>query len=61
MSGIERFVEVAVMTRVFNNGGLQLRSIPTVGPSGILTSYMGAFMFHKHGKEMTQEGYDKVR
>ncbi|KIL65497.1 hypothetical protein M378DRAFT_77005 [Amanita muscaria Koide BX008] len=39
----------------------QLRSIPTVGPSGILASYIGAVRFLLHGREMLQEGYNKYR
>ncbi|KAM6495657.1 Cytochrome P450 [Amanita muscaria] len=39
----------------------KLRSIPTVGPSGFLTSYIGAFRFLRHAKEVVQEGYDKYR
>ena len=38
----------------------QLSAIPAVGPSGILTSYIGALRFIKNGKEMVQKGYDKV-
>ncbi|KAF8721948.1 hypothetical protein AX14_010063 [Amanita brunnescens Koide BX004] len=37
----------------------QLSAIPTVGHSGILSSYIGAFRFLKHAKEMAQEGYEK--
>ncbi|KIL63125.1 hypothetical protein M378DRAFT_164814 [Amanita muscaria Koide BX008] len=37
----------------------KLRSIPAVGPSGTLTSYIGAIRFLRHSQEMVQEGYDK--
>ncbi|KAF9559724.1 cytochrome P450 [Agrocybe pediades] len=37
----------------------QLRHIPTVGSSGILTSYLDAFKFFFHGHEIVQEGYTK--
>ncbi|KDR68413.1 hypothetical protein GALMADRAFT_78764 [Galerina marginata CBS 339.88] len=37
----------------------QLRHIPTIGSSGILSSYFGAFKFFRHGREMIQEGYTK--
>ncbi|KIL60265.1 hypothetical protein M378DRAFT_14248 [Amanita muscaria Koide BX008] len=37
----------------------KLKSIPTIGPSGTLYSYIGAFRFLRHGREMLQEGYDK--
>ncbi|KAF8640039.1 hypothetical protein AX17_001281 [Amanita inopinata Kibby_2008] len=40
---------------------LQLKSIPTVGPQGMLTSYIGAFHFLFHAQEMVQEGYEKYR
>jgi hypothetical protein len=39
---------------------VQLRSIPAVGTSDPLTSYIGAYRFLRHSKEMVQEGYDKV-
>ncbi|KAM6489258.1 Cytochrome P450 [Amanita muscaria] len=39
----------------------QLRSIPTIGPSGPLKSYIGAVRFFFYGQEMLQEGYDKFR
>lgn len=40
---------------------IQLSAIPTIGPSSFFTSYIGALRFVKHGKDMIQEGYDKVR
>ncbi|KIL65470.1 hypothetical protein M378DRAFT_24043 [Amanita muscaria Koide BX008] len=39
----------------------KLRSIPTIGPSGSLTSYIGALRFLFHAQEMLQEGYNKFR
>ncbi|KAM6503707.1 Cytochrome P450 [Amanita muscaria] len=36
-----------------------LRSIPAVGPSGTLTSYIGAIRVLFHSQEMVQEGYNK--
>ncbi|KAF8343222.1 cytochrome P450 [Amanita rubescens] len=39
----------------------KLSAIPTIGPSGFLTSYIGALQFVKQGKDMIQEGYDKYR
>ena len=38
----------------------QLRSIPSVGPDGLLTSFTSALHFLKHAHEMGQEGYNKV-
>ena len=38
----------------------KLRSIPTVGTSDPLTSYIGAYRFQKRAKDMVQEGYYKV-
>ena len=35
-------------------------SIPTIGNSDPFTSYIGAYRFQKHAKEMVQEGYYKV-
>ncbi|KIL60306.1 hypothetical protein M378DRAFT_950707 [Amanita muscaria Koide BX008] len=37
----------------------KLRSIPAVGPSGTLTSYIGAIRLFFHSQEMVQEGYNK--
>ncbi|KIL65456.1 hypothetical protein M378DRAFT_162080 [Amanita muscaria Koide BX008] len=39
----------------------KLRSIPTIGPSGSLNSYIGALRFIFYGQGMVQEGYDKFR
>ncbi|KAF9453730.1 cytochrome P450 [Macrolepiota fuliginosa MF-IS2] len=36
-----------------------LNAIPTVGHSGVLTSYITAFRWLRHGTELLQEGYDK--
>ncbi|CCL98543.1 uncharacterized protein FIBRA_00543 [Fibroporia radiculosa] len=38
-----------------------LYSIPAVGPSWPLISYLGAFKFARHAREMLQEGYDKYK
>lgn len=38
----------------------QLNSIPVVGYSGILTSYITAFEFLQHGGDLVKEGFDKV-
>ncbi|KIL57273.1 hypothetical protein M378DRAFT_1029616, partial [Amanita muscaria Koide BX008] len=37
----------------------QLKAIPTVGPSGTFTSYIGALRLFRYGHEMLQEGYEK--
>ncbi|KAF8335539.1 cytochrome P450 [Amanita rubescens] len=39
----------------------KLRSIPSVGPDGLLTSFIGARRFLQHAHEMGQEGYNKYR
>ncbi|PBK74138.1 cytochrome P450 [Armillaria solidipes] len=39
----------------------KLKSIPSVGPSGFLSSWMGAFRFMLHGREIIEEGYSKYR
>ncbi|KAF8736329.1 hypothetical protein AX14_000503 [Amanita brunnescens Koide BX004] len=39
----------------------KLRSIPSVGPDGLLTSFMSAFRFLNHAPEMEQEGYNRYR
>ncbi|KAF9453726.1 cytochrome P450 [Macrolepiota fuliginosa MF-IS2] len=36
-----------------------LNAIPTIGYSGILTSYLTAFRWLRHGRELLQEGYDQ--
>ena len=38
----------------------QLDAIPSVGPSGHLSSYYGAARFILHAKAMIQEGYDQA-
>ncbi len=38
----------------------QLWSIPTVGTPDPFTSYIGAFQFQKHAKEIVEHGYYKV-
>ncbi|KAJ6567200.1 cytochrome P450 [Mycena vulgaris] len=38
-----------------------LDSIPAVGPSGIFSSYVGAYRYLRYGKDMIQEGYEKYR
>ncbi|PBK61873.1 cytochrome P450 [Armillaria solidipes] len=35
----------------------KLKAIPTVGSSGIITSWIGAFKFIRHAKEIIQEGH----
>ncbi|KAG2154646.1 cytochrome P450 [Suillus clintonianus] len=37
----------------------ELDAIPAIGPSGALTSWLGAFRFIKHAPAMVQEGYQK--
>ncbi|KAJ7122773.1 cytochrome P450 [Mycena epipterygia] len=39
----------------------KLDSIPAVGPSGIFSSYIGAYRYLRYGKDMIQEGYEKYR
>jgi hypothetical protein len=39
----------------------QLDSIPAIGPSGILSSYVGAYRYLLYGNDMIQEGYAKYR
>ncbi|KAK0494784.1 cytochrome P450 [Armillaria luteobubalina] len=39
----------------------KLKSIPSVGPSGFLSSWLGAYRFMFHGREIIQEGYSKYR
>ncbi len=38
----------------------QLKAIPTVGSSGIITSWIDAFKFVHHAKEIVQEGHKMV-
>ncbi|KIM67603.1 hypothetical protein SCLCIDRAFT_1111427 [Scleroderma citrinum Foug A] len=39
----------------------KLDAIPSVGPSGHLSSYYGAARFILHAKAMIQEGYDQYK
>lgn len=38
----------------------QLRGIPAIGPTAPILSYYGAIQYLSRGREMVQEGYDKV-
>jgi hypothetical protein len=48
-----------IYKKIVNN--FKLRSIPTVGTSDPLTSYIGAYRFQKRAKDIVQEGYHKYR
>ncbi|KAJ6539016.1 cytochrome P450 [Mycena capillaripes] len=39
----------------------KLTSIPAIGPSGFLSSYVGAYRYLLYGKVMIQEGHEKYR
>ncbi|KAF8621411.1 hypothetical protein AX15_007823 [Amanita polypyramis BW_CC] len=39
----------------------KLRSIPSVGSNGLLTSFIGALRYFNHAKDIAQEGYEKYR
>lgn len=39
---------------------MQYKTVPTVGPSDPILSYLGALRFFRHGGEMIQEGYNKA-
>jgi hypothetical protein len=39
---------------------MQLNAIPTLGHSGVLTSYLTAVKWMFHGGALLQEGYTKV-
>ncbi|KAE9389795.1 cytochrome P450 [Gymnopus androsaceus JB14] len=36
-----------------------LKAIPTLGPSGLLSGYIGMYRFFTNARELLQEGYDK--
>ncbi|KZT02239.1 cytochrome P450 [Laetiporus sulphureus 93-53] len=40
---------------------LPLRHIPAIGPDAPLFSYLGAYRYYHHAREMLQEGYNKYR
>lgn len=40
---------------------VELSKIPTIGPSGVLTSYFGAYKAFWNSREMIQEGYNQCR
>ncbi|KAK7061428.1 cytochrome P450 [Favolaschia claudopus] len=48
-----------VLKSLFSSSPLDC--IPAIGPSGTLSSYIGAYKFLVHGKEMIDEGYAKYR
>ncbi|KAJ7499255.1 cytochrome P450 [Mycena latifolia] len=39
----------------------KLDTIPAIGPSGILSSYVGAYRYLRYGKDMIDQGYEKYR
>ncbi|PPQ77970.1 hypothetical protein CVT26_005275 [Gymnopilus dilepis] len=43
----------------FNSETYKLRHIPTVGSSGVISSYFTALRFLRHGHEIIHEGYNK--
>ncbi|KAJ3556910.1 hypothetical protein NP233_g11872 [Leucocoprinus birnbaumii] len=47
------------LIRYVNAKRSPLNAIPTVGYSGILTSYITAFQWSTKGRDLIQEGYDK--
>lgn len=51
---------IMVSWRCISYPSYQLWSIPTVGTPDPFTSYIGAFQFLKHAKEIVEAGYYKV-
>ncbi|KIL60298.1 hypothetical protein M378DRAFT_26609 [Amanita muscaria Koide BX008] len=60
---IERCADTSFISHLVDltHKKLQLKSIPTIGLSGPLASYIGALRFLFHNEEMVQKGYDKFR
>ncbi|KIL57275.1 hypothetical protein M378DRAFT_88119, partial [Amanita muscaria Koide BX008] len=56
---IERCERVYIIQGSVSLVFYQLKAIPTVGPSGTFTSYIGALRLFRYGHEMLQEGYEK--
>jgi hypothetical protein len=52
---------IGLLLSLFLNVPQQLDSIPAIGPSGIISSYVGAYRYLLHGNDMIQEGYAKYR
>ena len=52
-----------VLTRLVESRRMnaQLDKIPAIGPSGILTSYIGAIRYLRNARAVVQEGYEKAR
>ncbi|KAF9482443.1 cytochrome P450 [Pholiota conissans] len=47
------------ISKWLNSATYQLRHIPTVGPSGPISSYLGAIKYFQHGQDIVREGYEK--
>ncbi|KAH7914791.1 cytochrome P450 [Hygrophoropsis aurantiaca] len=45
----------------FRGGSPSLNAIPTIGPSGRISSFFGAIKFIFHAQSMVQEGYEKYK
>ncbi|KAK0193009.1 cytochrome P450 [Armillaria mellea] len=58
--GIATAFLIALQVRKALTSRAKLRHIPTVGSSGLITSWIDAFKFIFHGKAIIQEGYTKV-
>ncbi|KAF8955284.1 cytochrome P450 [Flammula alnicola] len=48
-----------LVSRWFRSPTYKLKHIPSVGSSGLISSYFEAMRFFRHGREMVQEGYTK--
>ncbi|KZT23027.1 cytochrome P450 [Neolentinus lepideus HHB14362 ss-1] len=53
------FVGALAIRALYKPGPLD--GIPTIGPSGPLTSYIGALQFMFRGRDMIQEGYERYQ
>lgn len=49
-----------MLRRALNRRHFQIHSIPTVGPSAPILSYVGAYRFLHNAEDMLREGYHKV-
>ncbi|EAU87936.1 cytochrome P450 [Coprinopsis cinerea okayama7 len=50
---------LAYQWALFRISEKKLRHIPTVGGDGFISSYLSAWRYLKHGREIIQEGYEK--
>ncbi|KAF4619512.1 hypothetical protein D9613_005419 [Agrocybe pediades] len=58
---LSSFLVFYLLSRWWHATTHELRHIPTVGSAGVISSYIDAWKFYKHGHKMIEKGYQKYR